>query len=167
MAIGVSVASAKAMTPTAARRTGPLMRLVPVGALLVGVLLPGVSLSSCVPSYHRTVAVAPPPPMVAGVYYEGRPGYVWVEGRWVWDGSRWLWLDGYWAPEREGYVFVQGYWELRGDVHVWVDGFWQRERPGLVWVRGHWSVVEGRHVWVRGRWDRPRRDEPRERRRPR
>lgn len=65
----------------------------------------------------------PPPPRV--VVVETRPGFVWVEGRWVWSGNQWMWRDGYYERERAGMVWEQGRWEPRGRSHVWVEGRWR------------------------------------------
>jgi hypothetical protein len=72
--------------------------------------------------YTATPRVAPPPPRV--VYRDHRPGYVYVQGRWVWDGYQWTWVEGRWLRQRAGYVYDQGYWDRRGDTYVWVSGRW-------------------------------------------
>jgi hypothetical protein len=66
----------------------------------------------------------PPPPRVV-VVPAARPGFIWIEGRWVWGGGRWQWRDGYYERERVGYYWTQGRWERRGRRHVWVEGRWQ------------------------------------------
>lgn len=66
----------------------------------------------------------PPPPRVV-VVPAARPGFIWIEGRWVWGGGRWQWRDGYYERERSGYYWEQGRWERRGRGHVWVDGRWR------------------------------------------
>jgi hypothetical protein len=63
-----------------------------------------------------------------------RPGYIWVQGRYM-RGPRgnWIWRGGYYVRERPQYVYVQGRWERRGRGYVWIDGEW---RPrGRVVVR--------------------------------
>ncbi len=74
----------------------------------------------------------PPPPRVVNV--EVRPGFLWIEGRWVRNGGRWAWRDGYYERERAGYMFEQGRWENRGGRHVWVEGHWRA--GGRVETRG-------------------------------
>jgi hypothetical protein len=65
----------------------------------------------------------PPPPRA--VVIETRPGFVFIQGRWVRNGGRWVWRDGYYERERVGYMWEQGRWEMRGNRHVWVDGRWR------------------------------------------
>jgi hypothetical protein len=65
----------------------------------------------------------PPPPRT--VVVETRPGFIWIEGRWVRGNGRWVWRDGYYERERAGYVWDQGRWENRGNRHVWVEGRWR------------------------------------------
>lgn len=69
------------------------------------------------------VEEAPPPPRT--VVVETRPGFVWIEGRWIYRGNRYVWSDGRWERERGGHVWVQGRWEQRGRRHVWVEGRWE------------------------------------------
>jgi hypothetical protein len=65
----------------------------------------------------------PPPPRA--VVMEVRPGFVFIEGRWVRNGGRWVWRDGYYERERVGYRWEQGRWDRRGNRHVWVEGGWR------------------------------------------
>jgi hypothetical protein len=69
----------------------------------------------------------PPPPRT--VVVETRPGFIWIEGRWVRGNNRWVWRDGYYERERAGYVWEQGRWENRGGRHVWVEGRWNSGGP--------------------------------------
>lgn len=119
----------------------------------------------------------PPPAVIdTDVYYEPRPGYVYINGRHAWVNGRWVWNPGYWAAERPGFVYTQGYWrgnrwydgrwerqragyvytggywDRRGRGHVWVPGAWQRGRANQTWVRGGWSNTNGVRVYNRGRW---------------
>jgi len=73
----------------------------------------------------------PPPPKT--VVVETRPGFIFIEGRWVRHGGRWDWSDGRWERERVGHRWEQGHWERRGKRHVWIEGGW---RAGPV-VRDH------------------------------
>jgi len=76
------------------------------------------------PVAYVEVAEDPPPPRVV-VVPAARPGFIWIEGRWVWSGGRWDWRDGYYERDRAGYVWEQGRWERRGGGNVWVDGRWR------------------------------------------
>lgn len=67
----------------------------------------------------------PPPPRVTTV--EVRPGFVYIEGRWVRHGRRWVWHDGHYERHRAGYVYHQGRWDRRGNRHVWVEGRWNSQ----------------------------------------
>ena len=75
------------------------------------------------PVAYVEVEEEPPPPRA--VIVETRPGFIWVEGRWVRRGGQWTWRDGYYERERVGYVWEQGRWERRGRGHVWVEGSWR------------------------------------------
>lgn len=75
------------------------------------------------PVVYTEVEEEPPPPRA--VVVETRPGFIWVQGRWVHNGGRWQWRDGYWERERAGYYWEQGRWERRGRGHVWVEGRWR------------------------------------------
>lgn len=107
------------------------MQLMKLGSLiLVGALAAGSV--GCVVRAHGRVAVPvayvevqeePPPPRVWVT--EVRPGYVFVQGRWVWHNGRWDWRDGYWERQRANHVWVDGRWERRGNRHVWVEGSWR------------------------------------------
>lgn len=100
------------------------------------------------------VAYSAPPPVTVetDVYYEDRPGYVYVNGRYNWYGNRWVWSNGYWETERPGHVYVQGYWH----GSRWYDGRWEAQRPGYVHTGGHWNNTGRGHVWVQGNWERAR-----------
>ena len=89
------------------------------------------------PVAYVEVEEEPPPPRT--VVVETRPGFIWIEGRWVRDGGRWAWRDGYYERERAGYIYDQGRWERRGNGHVWVEGNWRAggNASGNVDVRDH------------------------------
>ena len=100
----------------------------------LGSLALAASLVGCVVSAHgRVVAPAPvavvevdeEPPPPRAVVMDSRPGFIFIEGRWVHNGGRWVWRDGYYERERVGYSWDQGRWERRGNRHVWVDGHWR------------------------------------------
>lgn len=81
------------------------------------------------------VEVEEEPPAPRVVVVEQRPGFVWVEGRWLRRGGRWHWQDGHYERVRSGHVWVQGRWERRGNRHVWVEGRWNAS--GGVHPRDH------------------------------
>jgi hypothetical protein len=58
------------------------------------------------------VETAPPPPRVE--YYDPRPGFIWIQGRWNWSGGQWVWMGGHWERERAGYYWEPGRWDNRG-----------------------------------------------------
>src|SRR5687768_15489979 len=82
------------------------------------------------PVAYVEVEEEPPPPRT--VIVDVRPGFVWVQGRWVRHGNRWSWNDGHWERERAGHVWEQGRWERRGRGHVWVEGNWRAGGGGHV-----------------------------------
>jgi hypothetical protein len=88
------------------------------------------------PVAYVEVEQEPPPPRVV-VVPAGRPGFIWIEGRYTWDGGRYVWHDGYYERERVGHVWEQGRWERRGRGHVWVDGRWRSGGNGGPAVRDH------------------------------
>jgi len=88
------------------------------------------------PVAYVEVEEEPPPPRVV-VVPAARPGFIWIEGRWVYGGGRYTWRDGYWERERVGQVWEQGRWERRGRGHVWVDGRWRAGGGGGPAVRDH------------------------------
>lgn len=98
--------------------------------LLAALLLPACVVHGSGSAYvSGPVAVVeveeePPPPRV--VVVETRPGFVWIEGRWIRRGGRWDWHDGHYERVRANQVWVQGRWERRGNRHVWVEGRWER-----------------------------------------
>ncbi len=65
----------------------------------------------------------PPPPRA--VVVETRPGFVFIQGRWMRNGGRWDWRDGYWERQRANQAWEDGRWERRGRGHVWVEGRWR------------------------------------------
>jgi len=87
------------------------------------------------PVAYVEVEEEPPPPRT--VVVDMRPGFIWIEGRWVRNGGRWVWHDGYYERERSGMVWEQGRWERRGRGHVWVDGRWRGGGEAGPNVRDH------------------------------
>ena len=116
----------------------------------------------------HTVAVilSTPPPMPVDVYYQSRPGYVWIHGHQSWNGSAYVWnqgyyepqrpgqvyVDGYWTAPRPGYVYTEGYWNSSNGGYTWVSGQWQTQRPGQTWVSGSWSSSGSQRTYTPGRW---------------
>jgi len=92
------------------------------------------------PTAYVEVEEEPPPPRT--VVVETRPGFIWIEGRWVRNGNQWAWRDGYYERERAGYIYEQGRWDRRGNGHVWVEGNWRAGGNGNanVDVRDHRSA---------------------------
>lgn len=125
--------------------------------ILALALLAMTGSAGCLVHGHAYATTAPPPPRYVEVEY--RPGYVWVDGRWVWGAGGWYWQDGYWVGERHGYYWVNGYYDTRGGRYVWVDGYWSpgKSRPRGVWVRDHrGSSRGGGSPWVRDHRDKGR-----------
>jgi hypothetical protein len=89
--------------------------------LLVAVALQAGA-SACVVHSSRPVR-EPPAPRVER--YSVRPGYVWVEGRWLWRDEAWQWQPGHWTRARSGYAYQQGRWERGPDGELrWRPGRW-------------------------------------------
>lgn len=111
-------------------------------AILTATLLVGAAagLSGCyATSASVGVGVESAPPEPVGVYYDSRPGYTYIEGRWVWTAYGWQWYPGYWAAERPGYVYIAGYWDYYGGRYSYRPGTWARHRNGYVYVGGGWT----------------------------
>jgi hypothetical protein len=113
-----------------------------LGSVALAALLAGAG--GCLVTAHghvgAPVAVVevdeePPPPRVVSM--EVRPGFIFIEGRYVRNGNRWVWRDGYYERERAGYMYEQGRWENRGNRHVWVEGRWNAHAGGGPAVRDH------------------------------
>lgn len=87
-----------------------------------------------VPAPVAVIEVEEEPPPARHVVVETRPGYIYIEGRWIRRGGRWEWHEGHWERQRTGYVWVPGRWERRGRRHVWIEGEW---RAGGTVIRDH------------------------------
>ncbi|HWO17688.1 MAG TPA: hypothetical protein VNO30_02895 [Kofleriaceae bacterium] len=109
--------------------------------LLAALLLPACVVRGSGSAYvSGPVAVVeveeePPPPRV--VVVDTRPGFIWIEGRWLRRGGNWHWHDGHYERMRSGEVWTQGRWERRGNRHVWVEGRWNRGAAPAPAVRDH------------------------------
>lgn len=126
--------------------------------VLAGVVAGSLTATACVGSargYGRVgvAAVDTAPPAPVKVYYDERPGYVHVQGRWIWDGNQWRWIEGRWMRQRPGHVYTQGYWAQQDGAYVWIDGGWEPRRAGYVYSNGYWDQRGDNYVWVRGRWE--------------
>src|SRR5688500_5628558 len=101
-------------------------------------------LSGCVARTHASVGVGVEagPPEPVEVYYDERPGYTWIEGRWVWGAYGWQWYPGYWVAARPGYMYVSGYWDYYGGRYYYRPGTWSRYRNGHVYVGGRWTPYQ-------------------------
>lgn len=90
--------------------------------------------------YASTSVVYDPPPAPRVVITPApRPGFVYIQGRWVNNGNRWVWRDGYWERERVGYHYAPGRWTRRpAGGYIWVDGRWTARNKG---VRGRGRVI--------------------------
>lgn len=126
-------------------------------AVLAAGLLGGAvfGLSGCyATSASVGVGVEAAPPAPVGVYYDSRPGYTFIEGRWVWTAYGWQWYPGYWVGDRPGYMYIQGYWDYWGGRYMYRPGSWARYRNGYVYVGGRWHVHQPGHYYDyrRGTW---------------
>jgi len=101
-----------------------------------------------------SVTYSTPPPAYTDVdvYYEERPGYVYINGRHNWVNNQWIWQPGYYETERANQVYIQGYW----NNNQWIDGRWEGQRPGYVYTGGYWDTRGTGRVWINGSWDRDR-----------
>jgi len=87
---------------------------------------------------EQLIAVYDPPPAPRVVITpSARPGFVYIQGRWIRNHNRWAWRDGYWVRERAGYVYNPGRWTRRpSGGYVWVEGRWHPRRTGgRVYIR--------------------------------
>jgi hypothetical protein len=81
--------------------------------------------------HTAAVILSTPPPAPVDVYWESRPGFVWIHGRHTWNGNGYVWTPGYYEPARANQIYVEGYWTQQGGGYAWVDGQWTTPRPGL------------------------------------
>jgi hypothetical protein len=119
-------------------------------ALLAAGLLGGAvfGLSGCYGTHAAVgVGVETAPPEPVSVYYDSRPGYTWIEGRWVWGTYGWNWYPGYWVAARPGYMYISGYWDYWGGRYIYRPGSWARYRNGHVWVGGRWHQHRHGHYY--------------------
>jgi hypothetical protein len=102
--------------------------------------------------HTAAVILSTPPPAPVDVYWESRPGFVWIHGRHTWNGNGYVWTPGYYEPARANQIYVEGYWTQQGGGYAWVDGQWTTPRPGYVYTEGYWHQHGGGYAWVPGQW---------------
>src|ERR1700680_4736432 len=107
-------------------------------ALIVAMLLGGVSALAAQISIGVRIGPPPPPRVVRIVPDRPGPEFAWVEGYWYPVGNHYKWHQGYWtrapyagarwlAPRYEGGQYFGGYWEgERGRMEH--DHRWDRDR---------------------------------------
>jgi hypothetical protein len=154
-------ADSSSTSPTARRldegRAGSQDRIMRTlyGLVLIACLLGcGAAPKKNVAYGDKVAEEAPPEPR--DVFFEERPGQIWVHGRWARTEGQWMWQEGWYEPEREGFVYCNGRWEKKGPTFVWVDGTWEPERVGFVYLPGYWGDRNGTYVWIQGRWEKER-----------
>ena len=104
--------------------------------------------ATAVAVHNAAVILSTPPPAPVDVYYESRPGYVWIQGRQTWNGSAYVWTQGSWEAQRSGQVYVDGYWTQTQGGYTYVDGYWTAQRPGYVYTEGYWAQRGGGYAWT-------------------
>ena len=108
--------------------------------------------ATAVAIHDIAVIVSTPPPAPVDVYFEHRPGYVWIHGRQTWTGSAYAWTPGTWVAQRPGQVYVEGYWTQTQGGYGYVEGSWTATRPGYVYAEGYWNQGPAGYVWTPGQW---------------
>jgi hypothetical protein len=106
-------------------------------ALIVAMLLGGVSAVAAQISIGVRIGPPPPPRVVRIVPDRPGPEFIWIEGYWYPVGNHYRWHQGYWSrppyegarwvgPHHDGERFYEGYWEgERGRVDH--DHRWDRD----------------------------------------
>jgi hypothetical protein len=106
-------------------------------ALLVAMLLVGVSAANAQVSVGIRIGAPPPPRVVNVLPPTPGAGFVWVEGYWYPVGRHYKWHEGYWtrppyegahwvAPHHDGEQFFAGYWE-GGRGRIEHDHHWDHD----------------------------------------
>lgn len=94
--------------------------------LLIATAVAGSLGSIAVPAAAAVyVQVAPPAPRVE-VVPAARPGYTWTQGYWDWRGNRHVWVGGHWVRERPGYAYMEPRWVERDGRWYQERRGWQR-----------------------------------------
>lgn len=53
-----------------------------------------------------------------------RRGYLWAPGYWGWDGRAHVWFGGHWEAERPGFRFIEARWVLVGGEWMFYPSYW-------------------------------------------
>jgi hypothetical protein len=85
----------------------------------------GASMVPAAGAAELIVRVAPPAPRVE-VVPAPRHGYVWVPGYWDYRGHRHVWVAGTYVRERPGYRYVEPRWVEHHGGWVIERGHWDR-----------------------------------------
>jgi hypothetical protein len=76
------------------------------------------------PNVEVRVGVRPPPMRVERVP-AARAGYVWSRGYWGWRGGAHVWIGGGWMPERPGYRYIDARWVLVDGGWAFYPAYWE------------------------------------------
>lgn len=117
-----------------------ITKLLPALLIAAAAAIGGCYGSATYSDGYTTAGIAvydPPPAPRVVVTPAPRPGFVFIQGRWIRNSNRWAWRDGYWVRERPGYVYNPGRWTRRpSGGYVYVEGRWRPHRAGgRVYVR--------------------------------
>jgi len=75
------------------------------------------------------VRIAPPAPVVEATPAP-RAGHVWVPGHHEWRGNEYRWVAGHWVNDRPGYAYVEPRWVQRANGQWYMVGNnWERRGP--------------------------------------
>lgn len=126
--------------------------------VLIGLVAGSLGGTGCVARTQARVEIgarsAPEaPPSATEVYFEEKPGHVWVHGRWARQNNQWIWQPGHYEAERPNMVWLNGYWDRRDGKFVWVEGRWAQRREGQVFIPGYFDQRGNANVWIRDRWE--------------
>jgi len=83
------------------------------------------------PEVEVRVGVRPPPMRVEHVP-SPRAGYMWANGYWGWRGGAHVWIGGHWEPERPGYRFIDARWLFVDGAWAFYPGYWEPYAPVVV-----------------------------------
>ncbi len=76
------------------------------------------------PNVEVRVGVRPPPMRVERVPGP-RAGYVWGHGYWGWRGGAHVWIGGGWIPERPGFHYIDARWVLVDGAWAFYPAYWE------------------------------------------
>ena len=83
------------------------------------------------PEVEVRVGVRPPPMRVEHVPGP-RAGYAWAGGYWGWRGGAHVWIGGHWEAERPGYRFIDARWLFVDGAWAFYPGYWEPYAPVIV-----------------------------------